>query len=131
MRSKSRFIALIVGRPGFDRYVIQDNRVDDERYFVSPGVWTDNIKGARKYADIEDLSADIQEVNVLELGHMGVKRYILPVEVTVLGTVNEEDLQRYLFNALQIALDYQQFGNGPHAESVVMVKTLTTSLQSA
>ncbi len=127
----NRFVANIVGPPEFERYVIRDNRVDEDRFFVGPGEWTGDLRLARKYADVESLSAETHAITVRELEGMGVRRYTLPVEITVLGDATEDEVRRYLFRAFRMGLDYENCGDGPNPGSAVLAQTIIANIQPA
>jgi hypothetical protein len=130
---ESPFVAFVIGPPGLERMVIKDNRGQRPRYFtgLQGRGWTDDPREALRYGNVDDLSADLQEIQVAELGHRGVTRYALDLDVTVIGNATPEQVRQYLFDALTIGLDYRHHGDGPTEDSLVMVKTDTTSLRSS
>ena len=130
-RPESPFVACLIGPPEFERFVIKDNRVEYPRFFAGTDdeEWAEDLRKALRYAKIDDLSGDLQELAKRELAHLPQRTYRLDVEVTVIGEATPEQVRQYVYDALSIQLDYQSHGPGPTTGSYVMIKTNTTNLR--
>jgi hypothetical protein len=129
--SRSPFLATIVGPPEFERYVIKRNFMRPPDYYTgsTAEVWTEDLRMARKYANLNDLGHDLHELAIRELAHLPQAKYRLEVEITAIGEATPEEVREYLFDALAIGLDYEDHGPGPGLGTLVLLKTDTGSLR--
>jgi hypothetical protein len=130
--SRSPFIAYIVGPPEFERYVLKRNFMEPPDYFTgsTDETWTEDLRLARKYANLDDLGHDLYELALRELAHLPRATYRLEVEVTAIGEATPEQVREYLFGALTIGLDYEGHGPGPGLGTLILLKTDTEALKA-
>jgi hypothetical protein len=130
--SRSPFLAYSVGPPEFERYVIKRNFIEPQEYYTGPSgeAWTQDLDKARLYATIDDLGSDLHELAIRELAHLPQVKYRLEVEVTAIGDTTPEQVREYLYGALTIGLDYENYGPGPGLGTLVLVKTDTEALRA-
>jgi hypothetical protein len=129
--SRSPFVAYIVGPPEFERYVIKRNFMEPPDFYTGPSgeAWTEDLREARKYANLNDLGHDLHELAIRELAHLPRATYRLEVEVTAIGEPTPKQVRDYLFDALTIGLDYEGHGPGPGVGTLVLLKTEMGSLR--
>jgi hypothetical protein len=130
--SRSPFLAYSVGPPEFERYVIKRNFIQPQEFYTGPSGegWSTDLSKARLYATLDDLGSDLHELAIRELAHLPQVKYRLEVEVTAIGDTTPEQVRDYLFGALTIGLDYENYGPGPGLGALVLVKIDTEALKA-
>src|SRR4051794_34236552 len=119
---RSRFEVVAVGPPQFQRYVIRDSQIADDRaYYAGKEArpWSPDLREARRYKDHADAREEIEAIARRERSRLPTKRYRFEVEVTALGEATMAQVRKFLDEALTLRLDRREHGDGPTAGTLV------------
>ena len=74
---------------------------------------------ARKYWHPSDACADMQDILREHYGQLRKRRFVVPVEIEVYGSVSQKEIAEYLYRASVLSVRTEEYGNGP-AECLVL-----------
>ncbi|WP_417737725.1 hypothetical protein [Rosistilla oblonga] len=92
---------------------VRNNLMWDGQSFV------EDFDQARKYAHPSDACADMQDILREHYGQLRRRRFVLPVEIEVYGSVSQKEIAEYLYRASVLSIRTEEHGNGP-AECLVL-----------
>ncbi len=92
---------------------VRNNLMWDGESFV------DDFDLARKYWHPSDACADMQDILREHYGQLRRRRFVVPVEIEVYGSVSQREIAEYLYRASVLSIRTEEFGNGP-AECLVL-----------
>ncbi|GAA4444249.1 hypothetical protein [Novipirellula rosea] len=92
---------------------VRNNLMWDGESFV------DDFDQARKYWHPSDACADMQDILREHYGQLRRRRFVVPVEIEVYGSVSPKEIAEYLHRASILSIRSEEFGNGP-AECLVL-----------
>lgn len=99
-----------VGQQPSLRFVIRnlyDDSLWDGESFVN------DFDQARKYAHPSDACSDMQEILKEHYGQLPQRRFVVPVEIEVFGSISQREIAEYLYRASVLAIRTEEYGNGP------------------
>ena len=105
-----------VGEHPSVRFIIihlRSNQMWDGESFV------DDFDQARKYFHPSDACADMQDILKEHYGQLPRRRFVVPVEIEVYGSVSKKEIAEYLYRASVLNIRTEEHGNGP-AECLVL-----------
>ena len=108
--------AQAVGEHPSVRFIIlnvRNNLIWDGESFV------DDFDSARKYWHPSDACADMQDILREHYGQLTRRRFVVPVEIEVYGSVPEKQIAEYLHRSSILSIRTEEYGNGP-AECLVL-----------
>jgi hypothetical protein len=81
--------------------------------------FVDDFEQARKYAHPSDACADMQDILKEHYGQLRRRKFVVPVEIEVYGSVSQKEIAEYLYRASALSIRTEEYGNGP-AECLVL-----------
>ncbi|MDA9856615.1 hypothetical protein N9D23_00720 [Rubripirellula sp.] len=107
--------AQAVGEDPCIRFVVirlEDGAMWDGQQF------TGEFDSAKKYWHPSDACIDMQAILKEHYQYLPEKKYIVPVEITVLGPASRDEIAEYLFQASVLSLRTEEYDNGPNGSLV-------------
>lgn len=92
---------------------VRNNLMWDGKSFV------DDFDQARKYWHPSDACAEMQDILREHYGQLTRRRFVVPVEIEVYGSVPEKQIAEYLHRSSILSIRTEEYGNGP-AECLVL-----------
>lgn len=108
--------AQAVGEQPSVRFVIlhlRSNLMWDGESFV------DDFDQARKFWHPSDACGEMQDILREHYGQLRRRRFVVPVEIEVYGSVTPKEVAEYLSRASILSIRTEEYGNGP-AECLVL-----------
>lgn len=106
----------VVGKHPSQRFVIRN--LHDDTMWDGQG-FTDDFLKAVKYAHPSDACADMQDILKDHYGQLVRRRFVVPVEIEVYGSISQKEIAEYLHRASVLNIRTEEYGNGP-AECLVL-----------
>lgn len=81
--------------------------------------FTNDFFAAVKYAHSSDACAAMQDLLKEHYGQLRRRRFVVPVEIEVYGSVSQQEIAEYLYRSSVLNIRTEEHGNGP-AECLVL-----------